>query len=945
MPDDASPAAAQPENSKRSSFIRVLIRALGVSFLSVVSLLAAFFAYGSLPQVQDLFFDVRPSPWHGVAYWAEFYVLTVLVWAVPLAFTARLLLLQNFEAIGIDSEKRFKRLVLGLPNFFLLLTSVAVFLGLVGAVSNLPSPTPSAACLHVAANEPVLGVCAEHPLDKYLHTHLAVLLVASIAAVILLGFRNYAARNYYRRVERREKTKSEFYRRILLAYEQLSRKNAGEIADSSTYLLSLKPKWMSEDLWIASQRAKVFMCLYLLGFMTIFTLALFVHYVSYFDAAGSALSKLNFLAYGPVADFLEPLAVRRASFIPVALGAWVPFVSFLALLSNRFQFPIIASLVVIAAVLGIIIGDGHDPRLRVTPANAPSQTLEQAVNAWKAANGCGGAASAACPRPIIAAGEGGGSRAAYLMASTLGHLEDLSIDNVRRTPSRRFSQQLFGISSVSGSSVGAAAFLGALSVHDQANVVSLKKGVYAQNLYFLNVVNAGKDFLGECVTYKDSLQAFLSNDFVSPTMAAFLARDLPTLSRIPFVLDRAGVLESSWETAFADVYGAGGLNPLQAPLKSFQAGAKARSAGQVVAEKMEPGLACGPIPPQANWVPILFANATSGESGRRVVVTPIDWKDHTQPANNAFSDAYDFDELICSEQPSRSIFDSVAAYLPALFSPAKSANCSLNNKMRDVDLRLSTAAGISSRAPFVSPHATIRDQNGRAIDSLVDGGYFDNSGAVTAYELAAAIKRIDPSLDPFVLQVTSEPGWFADSDNCEQENKRFAPRKQLGLPTVGNPELPYQSSFKFMGAVGDALTINNTRVARGFETMVQMPGRMEQLNGKDAKGSYAQVYVCPQRQKSGLKTFTSLFGVSSHKAHAPGSFRAVSQQLRKDREAREKAARDRIKSWKQVSLSWWLSPPLQAYVDGQVYAQHNAEAFSGVIALLGGQDQGKPQAQ
>lgn len=119
----------------------------------------------------------------------------------------------------------------------------------------------------------------------------------------------------------------------------------------------------------------------------------------------------------------------------------------------------------------------------------------------------------------------------------------------------------------------------------------------------------------------------------------------------------------------------------------------------------------------------------------------------------------------------------------------------------------------------------------------------------TAYERAQAIKHIDRSLNPFVVQVTSEPDWFADSDNCEEENKQYVARRLLGVPTAGEPQLPPQRDLNLLGPIGDALTVNNTRIARGFETIIQMPARMEQLNGQS---SYAQVYVCPQQKRSGF---------------------------------------------------------------------------------------------
>ena len=38
--------------------------------------------------------------------------------------------------------------------------------------------------------------------------------------------------------------------------------------------------------------------------------------------------------------------------------------------------------------------------------------------------------------------------------------------------------------------------------------------------------------------------------------------------------------------------------------------------------------------------------------------------------------------------------------------------------------------------------------------------------------------------------------------------------------------------------------------------------------------------------------------------------------------------------YKSVSLSWWLSPPLQAFLDAQVYSDHNQAERNCVISLL-----------
>jgi hypothetical protein len=50
--------------------------------------------------------------------------------------------------------------------------------------------------------------------------------------------------------------------------------------------------------------------------------------------------------------------------------------------------------------------------------------------------------------------------------------------------------------------------------------------------------------------------------------------------------------------------------------------------------------------------------------------------------------------------------------------------------------------------------------------------------------------------------------------------------------------------------------------------------------------------------------------------------------------------------YKSVSLSWWLSPSLQAYLDGQLYSANNLAERNCVISLLkDGQDGGAPACQ
>ena len=97
--------AAATHNPRRVSAARLFLRALGISFISVLSVLIALFAFTSLPQVQDVLLDARPYWVQEALYWSFFYLMGILVWALPLVFAARLLLLQHFALIGIDTEE------------------------------------------------------------------------------------------------------------------------------------------------------------------------------------------------------------------------------------------------------------------------------------------------------------------------------------------------------------------------------------------------------------------------------------------------------------------------------------------------------------------------------------------------------------------------------------------------------------------------------------------------------------------------------------------------------------------------------------------------------------------------------------------------------------------------------------------------------------------------
>jgi hypothetical protein len=116
------------------------------------------------------------------------------------------------------------------------------------------------------------------------------------------------------------------------------------------------------------------------------------------------------------------------------------------------------------------------------------------------------------------------------------------------------------------------------------------------------------------------------------------------------------------------------------------------------------------------WRPILLLNATHEETGRRIITG------HVRIERNVFLDSLD-----------------------ALYVLGK-------------DVRASTAAHNSARFTYVSPAGDLGNRKG----SVIDGGYFENYGALSALELARAAKEAlkdkAPGVKLVILMISSDPG-------------------------------------------------------------------------------------------------------------------------------------------------------------------------------------------
>jgi hypothetical protein len=116
--------------------------------------------------------------------------------------------------------------------------------------------------------------------------------------------------------------------------------------------------------------------------------------------------------------------------------------------------------------------------------------------------------------------------------------------------------------------------------------------------------------------------------------------------------------------------------------------------------------------------PILILNGTSAETGKRIVTSNIE-------TQGLFTDAYDF-------------FD-----------------------MSQSKIAASTAAHNSARFSYFSPAGAIVDRSGgyEKRSHIIDGGYFENFGALSAGELISKIKELDgvKNIDFTIIQISSDP--------------------------------------------------------------------------------------------------------------------------------------------------------------------------------------------
>jgi hypothetical protein len=540
-----------------------------------------------------------------------------------------------------------------------------------------------------------------------------------------------------------------------------------------------------------------------------------------------------------VADWLP-----RALFLPVLTGAGVLLLGEVAALSHRWETPLLLVLAVAGGLSAWLLGHYNDVRWAKQPAqsNVVGASLEisfaDALARWKYANNCDQGQT--CRDPIVIAGAGGASRAAFQTATVAGALIDLGLKEPGTYGNLR--NRIFALSTVSGSSVGAVVMRAALTDAAENGMPDKPPCQNAvSGAWFGSAANRGENSsFNAKESWRDCFQQLLAGDFLSAVAVGLAYRDNFPLGN-PFTgrafwSDRAVLLEQAFERRYFDVTGKGAVACTDAKTNGL-----CRRFGH------------HPDPKTAGaWLPLLFINGSSVSTGRRILTSDVSAGDLV--ANNP------------TDQTKTSPLIELGYDMRELRTSAHN-NVPKDNNEAATDMFLSSAATTSCRFPVISPQGIIRDQNAEIVDAIVDGGYFENDGLDTATDVVRALQNA--GLHPIVLRIVNEP-FVPTADD-----------RKLNRP---GPDLPKDSER--------ALFDVYTSIARGL--LATRSGHEDEeayyLNTALDPDSFIEIGVRPMK-----KTDTPVCR-STNTAEA---------------------------SMKIVSMSWWMSQSVQAYLDGQLCVPEN----------------------
>lgn len=473
-----------------------------------------------------------------------------------------------------------------------------------------------------------------------------------------------------------------------------------------------------------------------------------------------------------IARELSPVALpQMVGTIPLVALFLVVVAIAIAVLTEvyrRYRIPILTLLLVAAFLFSFYDwNDNHEIAMlngRSQAANddarkAGEKTLESQFKLWlNARKDRDYYAKAGKPYYVyIVAAEGGGLYAAYRTANFLTKMQDIC---------PAFAQHIFAAVGVSGGSLGLATF---------SSLIKEFGSEAATHAIRLQGPCAGKNDResGQLASFERRADLFLSSDFIAPLAAALMFPD--AIQRfLPVAInrfDRARALEQSFIKAWDQV--------LRKEMREVN---RRNLFADSFYESWQPeGLA-----------PALLLTATDVQYGRRVVIRPFSHEstEGDTPGVRRLQAALGFDEIasyleLCDTQPSLATAVTISARAPVITPVAtliRRGGCLKDedlSKRQQADNTNVIAKGLITRRPKVERWR------------LADGGYYENTGVETAYQLMRNLQSIAAEHEELkdknikfrllVLSVTGE--YFRDARDINRAgeglNEIWAPIRTL----------------------------------------------------------------------------------------------------------------------------------------------------------------------
>ena len=246
------------------------------------------------------------------------------------------------------------------------------------------------------------------------------------------------------------------------------------------------------------------------------------------------------------------------------------------------------------------------------------------------------------------------------------------------------------------------------------------------------------------------VQSFFGQDYLGPSIAGLLFPDLVQrfLSFPVSRLDRAASLEESWEQ---------GWRVSMDMCDPVPCGKDDRFSDDYLKiwDKFLPARQAGDAPKPGEWIPIVLANGTHVGSGKRIITAPV------AVTTDVFEDSYDFFDLVSG------------------------------------GIRASTAAHNSARFPIISPAGNLARGN-ISTGQIVDGGYFENGGLETAYDVARFIHRVDPQRQIVIIEINND-------DRASDGDRARHPGPPEPLPVTPAEDYPTANFLSEFTSIIEAL--------------------------------------------------------------------------------------------------------------------------------------------